>query len=102
MSLAKGKQQNRNHNLQAKEEGNNKKLIFIISGQKINICRKVKYLCITLEKNLEWNLHLKLRKSKLNRAISLLCKIRHYVPKFLLKVPYYTIFHSDLIYTCQI
>ena len=42
------------------------------------------------------NLHLNLLKSKLNRAI------RHYVPKFLLKTLYYTIFHSHLIYACQI
>ena len=46
--------------------------------------------------------HLSLLKSELNRAISLLCKIRHYIPKFLLKTLYYTIFHSHLIYACQI
>ena len=55
-----------------------------------------------LEENLEWNLHLNLLKSKLNRAIGLLCKIRHYVSKCLLKMLYYTIFHPHLIYTCQI
>ena len=56
-----------------------------------------------LEENLEWNLHLNLLKSKLNRAISLICKIRHYGPKFLLKtLAYYTIFHSHLIYASDI
>ena len=55
-----------------------------------------------LEENVGWNLHLNLLKSKLNRAIGLLSKIRHYVPKFLLKTLYYTIFHSHLTYSCQI
>ena len=47
-------------------------------------------------------LHLNLLKSKLNRAIGLLCKIRHYVSKFLLKTLYYTTFHSHLIYAYQV
>ena len=79
-----------------------KHLNFRISGKKINTCNNVKYLGITLEENLDWNPHLSLLKSKLNRAIGLLCKIRHYVPKFLLKTLYYTIFHSHLRYVCQI
>ena len=41
-------------------------------------------------------------KSKLHRAIGFLWKIIHYVPKFLLKTLYYTIFHSHLIHACQI
>ena len=68
----------------------------------MNTCINVKYLGITLEENLEWNLHLNLIKSKLNRAIGLLYKIRHYLSKFLLETLYYTIFHSHLKYTCQI
>ena len=55
-----------------------------------------------LQDTLEWNLYLNILNLKLNRAIGLLCKIRHYVPKFLLKTLYYTIFHSHLIYACQI
>ena len=57
-----------------------------------------------LEENLEWNLRLSLLKSELNRkqnrTIGLICKIKHHVPKFLLKALYYTIFHSHLIYVC--
>ena len=68
----------------------------------MNTCINVKYLGITLEENLEWNLHLNLIKSKLNKAIGLLYKIRHYLPKFLLETLYCTIFHSHLIYACQI
>ena len=38
---------------------------------------------------------------KLNRAISILSKLWHYLPKFLLKIIYYSLFSSDLIYACQ-
>ena len=79
-----------------------KHLNFRISGQKINICRNVKYLGKTLEETFEWNLHLKLLKSKLNRVISLLCKIRQYVLNFLLKTLFYAIFDSHLIYAYKI
>ena len=74
----------------------------VISYQKIGICNKFQYLGLVLEENLEWNTHLNTLKLKLNRTIGLLCKIKHYVPKFLLKTPYYAIFHSHLIYACQI
>ena len=46
------------------------------------------------EENHDWNLHLSSLNLKLNKAIGLLYKIRHYVPTFLLKTLYYTIFHS--------
>ena len=75
---------------------------FRISGQKINTCRNVKYLGVILEENLYWNLHLSALNLKLNKAIGLLCKIKHYVLKFLLKTLYYTIFRSHLINVCQI
>ena len=79
MPLAKGKQskskyqQNRNHHFSTKEEANKKYLNFRISGQKsIPACSNVKYLGMTLNKNLEWSLHLNLLKSKVDRAIGLL------------------------------
>ena len=108
MSLAKGKQnKSKYHKTEIIIYGSRKKQItkhlnFRISGQKINTCSNVKYLGITLQKNLEWNLHLNLLESKLNRATDLLCKIRQYEPKFLLKTLHYTIFHFHLIYACQI
>ena len=39
---------------------------------------------------------------KLNCAIGLLVKIRHYTPKYLLKTIYYSLFKSHLIYTNQV
>ena len=40
--------------------------------------------------------------TKLSTAVGLLTKIRYYVPKYLLRTIYFSIFNSHLIYTCQV
>ena len=110
MSLAQGKKNLKNLNTSKTEiiiYRPRKKQItthlnFRISDQRMNTCINVKYLGITLEENLEWNLDLNLIKSKLNRAIGLLYKFRHYLSKFVLETLCYTIFHSHLKFACQI
>ena len=79
-----------------------KYLTFRISSQRINISNKVKYLGIQIEQHLDWNVHIKSVIPKLNRAIGILCKIQHYVPNFLPKTIYYSLFNSHLIYACQV
>ena len=75
---------------------------FRVSGQKINTTTSVKYLGVYLNDSLTWETHFKNLIPKLNRAIGLLSKVRHYTPKFLLKTIYYSLFHSHLIYASQI
>ena len=75
---------------------------FRISGQKINTATSVKYLGVYLNDSLTWETHFKNLIPKLNRAIGLLSKVRHYTPKFLLKTIYYSLFNSHLIYASQI
>ena len=57
---------------------------------------------MTLQSDLHWKMHLTSLEEKLSRSIGLLSKIRHYVPKFLLKTIYYSIFNSHLIYGCEV
>ena len=80
---------------------NIKHLSFRVSGQKINPTTSVKYLGIHLSNSLTWEIHFKNLQTKLNRAIGLLSKIRHYTPKSLLN-PIFSLFNSHLIYACQI
>ena len=67
-----------------------KHLNFRISGQKIVPVDSVKYLGLTLQNDLHWKMHLTSLEKKLSRSIGLPSKIRHYVPKFLLKTIYYS------------
>ena len=86
----------------SKQKQITKYLNFRISGQKINVSNKVRYLGIEIEQHLDWDVHVKNFIPKLNRAIGKLSKIRHYVPKFLLKTIYYSLFNPHLIYACQV
>ena len=54
-----------------------------------------------MEEHLDWNLDINSLKWKLNKTIGILTKMQDYVPKFF-KIHYTTLFHSHLIYSCQI
>ena len=75
---------------------------FRISGQRVHLSSKVRYLGVILQENLEWEQHLNTLTPILNRALGLLAKIQHYAPKSLLKTIYFSLFNSHLIYACQI
>ena len=79
-----------------------KHLNFTISGQYIPRKTQVKYLGLTINEHLDWDLYFSQLKKKLNRGIGLLAKIRHFTPKHLLKTLYFSLFNSNLIYGCQI
>ena len=79
-----------------------KNMNFRISGQKINILRKTKYLGIILDEHLTFKYHLENLNLKLNRANCLLSKIRYYVKFSLLRTLYYALFDSHVRYGCQI
>ena len=79
-----------------------KQLNFRISGQKIEVTDNIKYLGLHLLDSLEWDNHLQVIIKKLQRAIGLLSKIRHYVPKWLLRTIYFSLFNSHLIYGCEV
>ena len=77
-------------------------LNFRISGQYIPRTTQVKYLGLTMNEHLDWDLYFSQLKNKPNRGIGLLSKIRHFSPKHLLKTLYFSLFNSNLIYGCQI
>ena len=70
--------------------------------KKINTISSVKYLGVDLTQTLTWNTYILKLVPKLNRAVGLLSKIKHYSPKSLLKTIHYSLFNSYLIYACQI
>ena len=79
-----------------------KHLNFRISEKKNNLSTTVKYLGVILHEHLEWKGYINCLLIKLSRAAGLLSKIQHYVPKFLLRTIYFSMFNLHLIYTCQI
>ena len=55
-----------------------------------------------LNDSLTWKTHFNNLIPKLNGAIGLLSKVRHYMPKFFLKMFCYSLFNLHLIYASQI
>ena len=77
------------------------KLVFKMSGQKLSIKKKVKYLGIILDEHLTWSEQMIVLLSKLSRATGILAKIRHFVNfKTRLSI-YYCLFESHLNYCIQ-
>ena len=70
--------------------------------KKINTSSTANYLGVLLHENLQWQIHIDSLITRLSRAIGLLSKIRYYVPKYLLRAIYFSMFNSHMIYTCQV
>ena len=74
-------------------------LALIISGQKVSLQKKVKYLGIMFDEQLDWTEYLL---PQLNKVIGLSSKIRHYLSKPHLKTFYFSLFKRHLFYACLI
>ena len=57
-------------------------------------CSYVKFLGVLLDENLRWKYHINELSKKLSRTIRIFYKIRHFVPYEVLKLLYYSLFHS--------
>ena len=86
----------------AKNKKITKHLNFRLSGQKIHIKNNAKYLGITIQDNLGWEIHVNNLLKKLRRSVAILFKVRNYAPKWLIRTIYYSLFNSHMIYGCQI
>ena len=62
----------------------------------------MKYLGITIQDGLGWEIHINNLPKKLRRYVAILSKVSHYVPKWLIRTIYYSQFNSHMIYGCQI
>ena len=77
-------------------------LNFKINNKPIKLSDSVKYLGVTLDHLLNWNLNTRNLCSKLSKANGALSRLRHYVSRTTLIQIYYALFFSHLNYSCQI
>ena len=73
-----------------------------MNGHRIYPSASIKYLGMHLDETLNGAFHAKILSKKLKRANGMLCKARHYVLKDDLRILYFAIFSSHLIYASQI
>ena len=79
----------------------------MIQPLRLKLCRKilnrtnyVRYLGMKIDENLNWKSHIDDFASKLNRANSLLSKLRYFVSSEILRSVYFAIFQSFVNYVC--
>ena len=65
-----------------------------INNEKLKIVNMAKYLGVLIDDKLNWNEQIKAINLKLAKGIGLLSKIRHYVPKTVLRSLYYAFINS--------
>ena len=73
-----------------------------LNGKRLIPSKQIKYLGVYLDEHLSGVAHCEELTKKLNRAIGLLAKARHYVPLNNLINIYYAAFSSHMSYGCQI
>ena len=73
-----------------------------LNGKKLVPTNSVKYLGITIDKNLNWKDQISNVSIKLNKANAMISKVRHFVDKQTLKSIYFAIFESHLYYSCLV
>ena len=59
----------------------------------------LKYLGVHVDCKLNWKTHVNKISKKLSKTCGMIFKLRHYVPKSMLKLVYYSFFHSTLQYS---
>ena len=80
----------------------NYNLDFKINGEPIKLSESVKYLGVTLDYQLNWNINTKDLCSKLKKANGAISRLRQYIPRTTLIQIYYALFFSHMNYACQI
>ena len=75
---------------------------------RLKLCRKIfnktnymRYLGIKIDENLDWKIHIHDLASKLNRANSVLSKLRHFVSSKFLRSVSFARFQSHVDYVCM-
>ena len=80
------------------DKASDQNFTILFDGFKINLSKSVKYLGVQIDDNLTFKTHINFLYSKLSRTLSVMFKVKHYLPKAYLLFLYNTLFHPHLIY----
>ena len=81
-----------------KKSNQTKSFIININGNDIQQSNSIKYLGITLDNKLKWDIHIANLKKSLSRVVGMTYKLRHFVSLNTLRLLYFGLFQSKLVY----
>ena len=61
-----------------------------------------KFLCVQIDDKLEWSDHIREINLSLRRFVGIFYKLSHFIPDFVLKMLYFSMVHSKIIYGIEI
>ena len=70
-----------------------------INNVKIKRTESIRYLGVQLDEKLSWKFYVKNSRKKLSKTSGLIFKLRHYVPLSTCRIVYYSMFHSNILYS---
>ena len=82
----------------AAKRGTIAKFSVLLDGNELSRCESAKYLGITIESNLRWNLHIASLSKKLSQSAGIISKLRHFVNFETSKMLYHSFVKSHLLY----
>jgi hypothetical protein len=75
-----------------------KNIVIKINNEQLKEVDHAKYLGVIMDNKLNWNVHISNIKMRLSKGISMLAKIRHYIPESALRSLYFTFVNSHIDY----
>ena len=78
----------------ASKRGTIEKFSVLLDGNELSRCESAKYLGITIESNLRWNLHIASLCKKLSQSAGIVSKLRHFVNFETLKMLHHSFVES--------
>ena len=82
----------------AAKRGTIEKFSVLLDGNELSSCKSAKYLGITIESNLRWNLHIASLCKKQSQSVGSISKLRHFVNFETLKMLCHSFVKSHLLY----
>ena len=67
------------------------------NGDKINVCKSVKYLGVYIDRDLSFKPHIQILQNKLSRSLGIMFKVKTFLPKYALSQLYHAMFNSHLL-----
>src|SRR6185436_10203146 len=74
----------------------------VINNVVIMRVENIKFLGVWLDNKLDWKYHLKELYNSLNKYIGIFYKLSNFLPKSILKLLYYSIIHSKILYGIEV
>ena len=81
----------------APKRGTVEKFSVLLDGNELSRCESAKYLGITIESNLRWNLYIASLCKKLSQSAGIISKLRHFVNFKTLRMLYHSFVKSHLL-----